>query len=86
VCVCVLGSVKKFPDVFDIDDFVPHEFLPPGQSAAGHFYVQVLQRKRHDKGQAGQWLPLHDNAPSHASPDHRTLRTSLPATFGCSVL
>ncbi|XP_023723965.1 uncharacterized protein LOC111873458 [Cryptotermes secundus] len=29
---------------FDIDGLVPHEFVPPGQTVTGHFYVQVLQR------------------------------------------
>jgi hypothetical protein len=43
------GAVKKFPEFFAIDGLVQHEFVPPGQSVA----VQVLQRKRRDKWQAG---------------------------------
>jgi hypothetical protein len=58
---------------YDIDGLMPHEFLPPGQSVTGHFYMQVLQRfhnavqrKLHDKWQ-GQWFLHHDTAPSHTS-------------------
>jgi hypothetical protein len=35
-------AVKKFPEFFDIDDVEHHEFVPPGQSVTGYFYVQVL--------------------------------------------
>jgi hypothetical protein len=38
----ILGAVKKFPESVDIDGFVHHEFVPPGQSVTGHFYEQVL--------------------------------------------
>ncbi|XP_023726193.1 histone-lysine N-methyltransferase SETMAR-like [Cryptotermes secundus] len=31
---------------FDIYGLVHHEFLPPGQTFTGNFYVQVLQRLR----------------------------------------
>jgi hypothetical protein len=31
---------------FDIDGVVLHEFVPPGQTVNGHFYVLVLQRLR----------------------------------------
>jgi hypothetical protein len=31
---------------FDIDGLEHHEFIPPGQTVTGHFYVQVLQRMR----------------------------------------
>jgi hypothetical protein len=31
---------------FDIDGLVHHEFVPPGQSVTGHFYMKVLQRLR----------------------------------------
>ena len=58
---------------FDIDCVVHHEFVLPGQTANGHFYVQVLQRlrdavrrKRRDKWQ-GEWFLHHDNASSHTS-------------------
>jgi hypothetical protein len=56
---------------FDIDSLVHHEFVSPGWSVTGHFYVQVLQtlhdavqRKQHDKWQ-GQWFLHYDNALSH---------------------
>ena len=58
---------------FDIDGVVHHEFVPPGQTVNGHFYVQVLQRlcvvvrrKRREKWQ-GEWFLHHDNAPIHTS-------------------
>jgi hypothetical protein len=64
-------AVKKFPEFFDTDGLLHHEFVPPGQSLAGHFYVQVLQRlrdavwrKRGGMWQ-GHWFLHHDNAPSH---------------------
>jgi hypothetical protein len=44
-------AIKKLPELFDLDGLLHHEFVPPGQT--GHFYVQVLQRKRRDKWQAG---------------------------------
>ena len=31
---------------FDIDGVVHHEFVPPGETVNGHFYVQFLQRLR----------------------------------------
>jgi len=56
---------------FDIDRVVHLEFVPPGQTVNGHFYVQVLQklhdavrRKRHDKWQ-GDWFLYHDNTLSN---------------------
>jgi len=57
----------------DIDGLVYHEFVPPGQTANNHFYVQLLQRlrdavrsKRSDKWH-GEWFLHHDDAPSHTS-------------------
>ncbi|PNF17245.1 hypothetical protein B7P43_G05234 [Cryptotermes secundus] len=35
---------------FDIDGLVHHEFIPPGQTVTGHFYMQVLQRLRNATG------------------------------------
>jgi hypothetical protein len=58
---------RKFPKLFDIDVLVHREFLPPGQSVTGHFYVQVLLRW-HDAVQRkwqGHWFLHHDKAPSH---------------------
>jgi hypothetical protein len=40
------GVVKKIQEFFDVDSSLHHEFVPPGQSGTGHFYVQVLQRMR----------------------------------------
>jgi hypothetical protein len=79
----IQGAVKKFPEFFDKDCSVHRESVPSGQSVT----VQVLQRKRRDKQQAGTVV----SAPSHKSPvvsssSHRTLRISLPVTFGCSLL
>ena len=58
---------------FDIDGVVHHEFVPPGQTVNGNFYVQVLQRlrdavrrKRRDQWH-GEWFLYHDKAPSHTS-------------------
>jgi len=52
---------------------VYHEFVLPGQTVNGHFYVQVLQRlrdavrrKRRNKWQ-GEWCLHHDNTQSHTS-------------------
>jgi hypothetical protein len=67
------GAVKKFPEFFDIDGPVHHEFATPGQSVTGHLCVQVFQGSRHAirrkwsyKWQ-GQWFLHHNNAPSHTS-------------------
>jgi hypothetical protein len=48
--VIVRGAVKKFPEFFDIDGLMLHEFVPPGRSVTGHYAVR---RKRCDKWQAG---------------------------------
>jgi hypothetical protein len=54
--VCeVRGAVKKFPEFFDIDCLVRHEFVAPGQSVVGHYYVQVLQSGATSSRQ-GQWF------------------------------
>jgi hypothetical protein len=79
----IRGAVKKFLEFFDKDCSVHRESVPSGQSVT----VQVLQKKRRDKRQAGSVV----SAPSHTSPvvssrNHRTLRISLPMTFGCSPL
>jgi len=72
---CLVKSKEKVMLItfFDIDGVVHHDFVPPGQTVNGHFYVQVLQRlrdavqrKRHDKWQ-GEWFLHHDNASSHTS-------------------
>jgi hypothetical protein len=64
-------AVDKFTEFYDVNGLVRYEFVLPGQSVTGYFYVQVLQRlrvavwkKQHNKGQ-GQWFLHHDNTPSH---------------------
>jgi hypothetical protein len=68
-------NVPGIPLHTENENLVHHEFVPPGQSVTGHFYLQVLQRlrdafrrKRRDKWH-GQWFLHHDtsNAPSHTS-------------------
>jgi len=52
---------------------VHHEFVPPGQTVNGHFYVQVLQslrdefRRKLRNNWQGEWFLHHDNAPGHTS-------------------
>jgi hypothetical protein len=67
------GTVKRFKEFCYIAVLLHHEFVPPGDSVTGHFYVQVLQRlrdtvlsKRSYKWQ-GQWFLHHGNEPSHTS-------------------
>ncbi|PNF22845.1 hypothetical protein B7P43_G18091 [Cryptotermes secundus] len=57
---CLIRSKDKVMLIafFDLDGFVHHEFVLPGQIVTGHFYMQVLQRlhnavwrKRHDEWQ-----------------------------------
>jgi hypothetical protein len=72
-------AVKKFPESFEIDISVHHEFLPPVQIVTGYLYVQVLKMKRHDKWQ-GQWFLHQDNAPSHTSLVVQQVLSS-PTTF-----
>jgi hypothetical protein len=47
------GAIKSTRNFFSIYGLVPHEFVPPGKIVTGYFYVQVLQKKRSDKWQAG---------------------------------
>jgi hypothetical protein len=72
---CLIKSKEKVMLIafFDIDSVVHHEFVPPGHTVNGHFYMQVLQRlrdalrrKRHDKWQR-EWFLHHDKALSHTS-------------------
>jgi hypothetical protein len=63
---------SKFPEFFDIDGSVHHEFVTPRQTVTGHFYVHICRgcnagrRKQFYKWQ-GQWFLHHDNTPSHTS-------------------
>jgi hypothetical protein len=38
-----------FPESFNIDGLVHHEFVPPAQSVAVHFWVQVVARYRSEE-------------------------------------
>jgi histone-lysine N-methyltransferase SETMAR len=60
---------QKVPEFFDIDGLVHREFIAPGQSVTGHFYMQVLQRLHNAfwRKWQGQWFLHHDNAPSNTS-------------------
>lgn len=57
---------------FDIRGIVHHEFLPPGTTMTGKFYVEVLKRlklrvQRVRPNIATDWKLHHDNAPAHTS-------------------
>jgi len=59
---------------FDQKGIVHKEFVPPGQTVNGTFYVEVLRRlrenmrrKRPDQWQNNTWLLHHDIAPAHAA-------------------
>lgn len=56
---------------FDVKGVVHQEFLPPGKTVNGAFYVEVLKRlkKRVNRVRpaiAANWKLHHDNAPSHS--------------------
>jgi len=68
---CLVKSKERVMLIAFLDIDVVVEFVPPGQTVNGHFYVQILQRlcdavrrKRRDSWQ-GEWFLHHDNAPSH---------------------
>ena len=53
-------------------EFVPHEFVPEGQTVTGSFYLSVLERLwkrirhvRPEYSAPGSWFLLHDNALVH---------------------
>jgi hypothetical protein len=77
------GALKKFPEFFDIDCFVHHELVSPGQNVTGHFHVQDLQRlsdavgrKRRDTRQA-HIFKLHVICNSAPPPPHTHTRKSV---------
>jgi hypothetical protein len=47
------GAVKKFPEFFDIDGMVHHEFVQSEQSDTCRRLRDAVRRKRRDKLQAG---------------------------------
>ena len=69
------SNVKSMLIVFfDIQGIVHKEFVPPGQTANGKFYCEVLKqlregiwRKRPDKWKNNNWFLHDDNAPVHTS-------------------
>lgn len=59
---------------YDSKGIVHREFLPPGQTVTGVFYLGVMKRLlarirrvRPEYREPGSWRFLHDNAPSHRS-------------------
>lgn len=59
---------------FDVRGIVHQEFVPPGQTVDGKFYVDVLRRLkarvarvRPELAREGRWILHHDNAPAHTS-------------------
>jgi hypothetical protein len=72
------GAVKKFPEFFDVDGLLHHEFAPPGQRDC---YCAAVQRNRRDKWllhRATQRLLRHH--PITGFPSFRSERI-----FGCSL-
>ena len=57
---------------FDVKELVHVEFVPQGQTVNQRFYLEVLKRLsdvvrriRPELWWSGEWLLLHDNAPTH---------------------
>jgi hypothetical protein len=73
--VQVSSNIKSSLIFFDdIRGMVYKEFLPPGQTANGKFYCEVLRQLeenvRHkwpEMWKNGDWLLHHDNVPAHTS-------------------
>jgi hypothetical protein len=67
--------VSFFPDIQGI---VHKEFVPPGQTANGKFYCEVLklQCKLPDMWNNNNWFLHHDNTPAHTSLFVRQFLTS----------
>lgn len=59
---------------YDSKGIIHKEFVPPGQTITGEFYLDVMKRLlarirrvRPEYRENGSWTLLHDNAPSHRS-------------------
>jgi len=59
---------------FDSDGIIHKEFVPAGQTMNSAFYEEVLKqllwrihRVRPELHRTGQWMLLHDNAPTHCA-------------------
>jgi len=59
---------------YDSKGIIHKEFVPPGQTVTGEFYLGVMKRLlarirriRPEYREIGSWSLLHDNAPSHRS-------------------
>ena len=80
----VRSNVKSMLIIFfDIQGTVHKEFVPPGQTANGKFYCEVLKqlrenirRKRPNKWKKNSWFLHHDYAPAHTSLVVRQFLTS----------
>ena len=72
---------------FDAKGIVHHEYVHPGQTVTGKFYVQVLQRPNARVNRVrpeikNSWRLHHDNAPAHTAAVTAAILTKL----GVSVI
>ncbi|XP_025268578.1 histone-lysine N-methyltransferase SETMAR-like [Camponotus floridanus] len=71
----VPSKIKAMPIAFfDSKGIIHKEFVPPGQTVTGDYYLEVLKRLmgrirriRPEYQDPESWSLLHDNAPSHNS-------------------
>jgi len=67
---------------FDAKGIVHHEYVHPGQTVTGKFYVQVLQRPNARVNRVrpeikNSWRLHHDNAPAHTAAVTAAILTKL---------
>jgi len=72
---------------FDAKGIVHHEYVPPGQTVTGKFYVQVLQRLNARVNRVrpeikNSWRLHHDNAQAHTA----AVTAAILAKLGVSVI
>jgi hypothetical protein len=72
--------------LFDCEDIVHQEFVPPGQTVNQSYYLEVLKllreqvrRKRLELWRNQDWLLHHDNAEAHTAT--RNSKKSVPVVF-----
>jgi hypothetical protein len=63
----ITRAVKKFPEFFDLDDLVYHEFVPPEQMLLVFLPASFAAVARYSSEEAArqaqrQWFVVHDNA------------------------